>query len=237
MDNKLAVMQPYLFPYLGYFQLINAVDYFVFYDDVNYIKQGWINRNKILVNGRDHIFTVPLKKASSFSLIKDTELHPALFYKWKPKFLKSIEQAYKKAPFYKEILPIIEKILDTPGNSISILAEQSVMQIALYLNIKAEFRISSVDFPETKGLEKADRLVEISRKTNTNNYINPIGGKELYEKSFFEDKGVQLDFIKSTPVEYKQFKNEFIPWLSIIDVLMFNSIEETKGFLNQFELT
>lgn len=92
---KIAIMQPYIFPYIGYFQLINAVDKFIIYDDVNYIKQGWINRNKILLNNEDYLFTFPLKNASSYKKINEIELSENLYSKWKIKFFKTLE-VYKK---------------------------------------------------------------------------------------------------------------------------------------------
>ena len=227
-------MQPYLFPYIGYFQLIKAVDIFVFYDDVNYIKQGWINRNRILLNDKDHYLTIPCIKPSQNKLIneilydqKSTEFN---------KILKTLEIAYKKAPYFKEIYPIICSILNRPFISISILAQQSIMSLCEYLGMKTIFKTSSSSYPETRGIDKADRLIEICLKSSSNIYINALGGQELYEKKYFENKNVELYFIKSQPIEYKQFKNNFVPWLSMIDVLMFNSIEETKLLLDKYEL-
>lgn len=231
---KLAVMQPYFFPYIGYFQMVNAVDTFVFYDDVTFIKNGLINRNRILLNGKDHYLTVPCTKASSYKLINEINFDPNR--KEFKKLVKTIEQAYKKAPYFEQVYPLIERILETPTDKIAILAEQSVIEISKYLKIQTAFRTSSMDFPETKGLDKADRLIKICQKEYADNYINALGGKELYGKSFFEENGIQLEFIKSLPVEYKQFNNEFVPWLSMIDVLMFNSVVEIKKLLNQFEL-
>lgn len=231
---KLAVMQPYVFPYIGYFQLIHAVDVFVFYDDVNYIKGGWINRNKMLLNGKEHLLTIPCIKPSPNKQINEIRFDSNR--KEFQKLSKSIEQAYKKAPCFEQVFPLIRSILEHPTDTISNLAEQSVVKIAHYLEIPTQFKISSVDFPETKGMEKADRLVELCKKTTCNQYINPIGGKELYNKAFFKRKGIQLDFITSLPIAYKQFKNEFVPWLSIIDVLMFNNKEEINVFLKKYTL-
>src|SRR5690606_28472637 len=119
---------------------------------------------------------------------------------------------------------------------ISSLAINSVIEIAAYLEIPTKFKVSSIDFPETRGMEKADRLIEICKIENAEQYINALGGKELYNKSFFKKNGIQLDFIKSLPLTYKQFKNEFVPWLSIIDVLMFNNKKEVQTLLTKFTL-
>lgn len=227
-------MQPYLFPYIGYFQMINAVDVFVFYDDVNYIKKGWINRNRILVNGKDKLFTIPLKDASQNKMINEVDIF--LETPEVRKILETIKQNYKKAPFFSEVFPIIENVFSSPSSTIGDLAKLSIKAVNEYLGITTVLKRSSVDFADTKGLERAERLVAICKKTEAEQYINAIGGQELYTKQYFASQGIDLKFIKSEPIVYKQFDNEFVPWLSIIDVLMFNSVEEIKVFLNKYLL-
>lgn len=227
-------MQPYIFPYIGYFQLIQAVDTFTFYDDVNYIKGGWVNRNRILLNGKDSFLTIPCIKASP-----NKKINEILFDNNRPeykKLVKTLSLAYKKAPYYHQAFPLIENILNTPTNQLSVLAAESIKQIANYLNIKATFLTSSLDFPETKGMDKTDRLIALCKRTNAHHYINPIGGIDLYEKDYFKSENIELSFIKPKPIYYRQFNNEFVPWLSIIDVLMFNSVEEIKELLDQYIL-
>jgi len=232
---KTAVMQPYIFPYIGYFQLINAVDNFVFYNDVNFIKQGWVNRNRILVNNSDLLFTIPVTGISSNKKIKDTEIALNEYSKWVRKFLATIDNAYKKAPYFSVVNEIIQITLNNKYNSISDLSISSIKNVCEYLDIKPLFILSSHDFLETQSLEKADRLIAICRKLKSNEYINPIGGKELYEKEYFDRKGVKLNFLESKKIIYKQFNNNFIPWLSIIDVMMFNSPIIIKIFLYEYE--
>ncbi len=227
-------MQPYLFPYLGYFQLINAVDTFVFYDDVNYIKGGWINRNRILLNGRDFFLTVPCSQISPNKQINETE-----FDNKRPEFKKlnkTLKQAYKKAPFFEPVAAMIETILNTDTTRIADLAECSIRTIVRYLEIPVDFRISSVDFPFTKDAVKADRIIAICKALDSGHYINPIGGMELYEKDYFNKHGILLNFVQSQPVEYKQFNNAFVSGLSIIDILMFNSKKEIKEMLDNYKL-
>jgi hypothetical protein len=232
---KIAVMQPYLFPYIVYFQMIKAVDVFVFYDDVNFIKQGWINRNRILTNNKDFMFTVPLKKANPFYLIKDTLLNEKFYDKWNEKFQMTVRQNYKKAPYFDEVSELINNVLNTKCTSISELAIVSIVAVSKYLELKTIFYSSSNRF-KNKDLERQDRLLDICKKENAKHYINALGGQELYNKESFEEKGIELSFIKTIPIEYKQFSNEFIPWLSIIDVLMFNSVENIKVMLDKYEL-
>lgn len=229
-------MQPYFLPYIGYFQLINAVDIFVFYDDVNFIKQGWINRNRILMNNSSLLFSIPIKNISSNNLIKETEISIDEYDKWLKKFLKTISISYKRAPFYKETIKIIEEILIPSGiNSISELAILSIKRICHHLNIRKQFKISSKEFSDSIGLDKADRLIKICNKVGAINYINLIGGKELYSKDYFYNKGIKLNFIKSKDIDYKQFNNIFIPWLSIIDIMMFNDSQSINKMLNDYE--
>lgn len=229
-------MQPYVFPYIGYFQLIKSVDVFVFYDDVNFIKQGWINRNRILVSGNELVFTIPIKDASSFVTIRETKVNEALFIKWRGKFLRTMKQSYKKAPYFEKVYPLITEILEKDFSSISDLATESIIKISAYLDLKTRFEYSSEKYQDTKVLERESRLVELIKRNDSDSYINPIGGQELYTKKSFAQHGIQLNFIKSKPVFYEQFENEFVPWLSIIDVIMFNSLEEIEVMLNQYEL-
>ena len=232
---KLAVMQPYIFTYIGYFQLIQAVNTFVFYDDVNYIKGGWINRNRILMNGKDFFLTVPCQKASPNRQIKDI-----LFDRNRPEFqnlLKNIYQAYRKAPYFENIYPITEAILNTDAETISELAIQSIIQVSDYLKLNRLFKVSSCDFAETKGMDRTDRLIEICRMQGATQYINAVGGIELYDKTYFKNAGIELSFIKTdSTIRYKQGKNDFVPWLSIIDVLMYNDKEEVKKLLTKYRL-
>ncbi len=227
-------MQPYFFPYIGYFQMINAVDSFVFYNDVNYINRGWINRNKIFSNNKELLFTLPLKEASQNKLIKDIEI--AALDKWRTKFLKTLHLSYFKAPFFEEVCSIIKPCLDSNDGNLSSVAMNSVIQVSNYLKLNTVFEVSSEKYADTKGLDKALRLIEICKRNNTTTYINAIGGSDLYDKSFFKQHEIELAFIKPNPISYNQFKNDFVPWLSIIDVLMFNSVEEVKIMLDNYEL-
>ncbi|MDQ1161012.1 hypothetical protein QE422_001380 [Chryseobacterium sp. SORGH_AS 447] len=232
--KKIAIMQPYFVPYIGYFQMIKAVDVFVFYDDVNFMKSGWVNRNRVLVNNEAKYLTVPLIGSSSNKLINDIEVR-----KDSKEFLnlhKILYQNYSKAPYFENVLPIINLILQDNPETISQLAIKSIISICEYLKIKTQFKVSSVDFINSKGLKRTERLLDICEKSQADQYINAIGGVELYDKKDFSDRKITLSFIKSQSITYKQFSNDFIPWLSIIDVLVFNSIEEINVMVDQYEL-
>lgn len=228
---KLAIMQPYFFPYIGYFQLINAVDKFIFYDDVNYIKNGWINRNKVLINDNPQYITITIKDASSFKLIKDTE-----FIDNREKIKKTIYFNYKKALFFKNVWPLIEDCLSFKTDYISELNIYSIKRICEYLEIKTTFEISSEKYYETAELRKEKRLIEICKLNNAKTYINPIGGQEIYDKETFLNEGINLYFIKSKEINYYRFNYLIKENLSIIDVLMFNSVKKIKELLNEYDL-
>ena len=208
----LGIMQPYLFPYIGYFQLITAVDKFVVYDDVSFIKQGWINRNRILLNCTDHIFTVPLSNASSFQNINNTEINYKLFPAWKAKFMKTLAGAYGKAPYYKEAAALIDDMLSQNQPTISQMAVTTITGTCDYLGLKKDFVTTSAGY-NNNDLKAYERVIDICKKENAQAYINPIGGQELYSREIFEKEGLRLNFIKSKGITYQQFNCTFVPWL------------------------
>jgi hypothetical protein len=229
---RLAIMQPYVFPYIGYFQLINTVDKFVILDDVNYIMRGWINRNSILVNGNEHLFSVPVKKASQNNLIFECELGE---YKWKIKFLKTLEFSYKKAPYYKDCINIISSILLNDEKNLSTWLTFQIKQICSYLNIKTLI-VESSRLYSNQHLKAQTRIIDICSQEKATVYYNSIGGRELYNSMEFGKNNIELKFLKAVPVSYPQGNSEFVPFLSIIDVMMFNSVNSIQEMLNKFEL-
>lgn len=230
---NLGIMQPYFFPYIGYFQLINTVDKFVIFDDVNYINKGWINRNRILLNKQEYTFTISLEKASQNKMIN--EIYLSTDIKWKGKLLKTIEVAYKRAPLFKLIYPLIEGIIGFEEKNLSIYVSQSIKQLTNYLEIRTPIVSSSVPY-NTTSLKGQDKILEICRGERAELYVNPIGGRDIYQREAFEKQKIKLSFIKSKPIIYKQFGNDFIPFLSIIDVMMFNEKDKISNYLNEFEL-
>lgn len=231
---KIAIMQPYFLPYIGYFQLINAVDVFVVYDDVNYIKKGWINRNNLLVNGKGFLFSIPLKNVSQNKFINQIDIDENSG--WRTDLLKTIALSYKKAPFFAEVFPILKDIIGHKENNLAKLITYSLSKICNFLSIETEIIVSS-DIDKNNDLKGQDKIIEICKKTKADNYVNAIGGIELYDRDTFIKHDISLHFIKSNTINYSQFKNEFIPWLSIIDVMMFNSQERIKDLIKQYQLT
>ena len=208
---RLGIMQPYFFPYIGYFQLVNAVDTFVFYDDVFYTR-GWFNRNCILNNDRKHLITVKLQKASN-----SKRLNTIPVFETQEKILKTISMFYRKAPFFRDGFPLVENVIKKAVEPVPIseIAADSVMQTCAYLDVNVKFKFSSRGFRDSQNLGRAERLIDICHKNEARYYINAIGGKALYEKEYFLKKGIELSFLRSRIQPYKQFKNEFVPDLSM----------------------
>lgn len=227
---KVAIMQPYFFPYIGYWQLVNYVDVFVIYDDVNFINRGFINRNKFLQKTKSQLFTLELFGASQNKKINEIKVGEN-----SKKLLKSIVQNYSKAPYFKDFFPILEEILNNNNENLAKFLGSSLINISKYLKIDTRLLYSS-DLKNDKTLKAEDRLIEMSKILNAKEYINSIGGIKLYKKKAFSKKKIHLSFLETNEISYKQFNNEFEPNLSIIDILMFNSVYKTKIMLNQFQL-
>lgn len=231
---KVAIMQPYLFPYIGYFQLIKAVDKFIIYDDVNFIQRGWINRNRILLNGQPHMFTIPCAKSSQNKLINEIAIN--LEPRSQKKLFKTFEHSYKKSPMYKEVIELLFEAFSYEGKNLSDFLTNSIKLVCHYLKIKTELLKSSEKYNMNKGNDKADRLINITKSEGSIDYINSIGGLQVYDKEYFLNKGVRLSFLQPNLKEYKQFENVFVPGLSIIDALMFNDRERVVEMLNYYNI-
>jgi hypothetical protein len=231
---KLAIMQPYFFPYIGYFQLMNAADEFILYDNIKYTKKGWINRNRILVNGRERFITLPVKKDSDYLDVRDRYLAD-VWSSEKKKLLNRIAESYRKAPMFESVYPIIEKCILFAETNLFNFILNSLDVLKEYLKIDTPLLISS-KIPIDHELKAENKVIALCLARKASIYLNPIGGKQLYLKKEFAENGIDLYFHKINGVKYKQFDNDFVPWLSILDVIMFNSKEEISGMLDQFRL-
>lgn len=226
---KVAIMQPYLFPYIGYFQLMSAVDEFIVYDNIQFSKKGWINRNRILVNGSDAYITLPLKKDSDYLDVKDRYLSDDWNTERK-KILNRITESYRKAPQFSIVFPLIEKVILFEEKNLFRFIFNSLQEVNAFLEIKTPLVISStIDIDHQLKSEK--KVMALCKARNATTYINPIGGVELYNKDEFKNEGLDLQFLKANNIQYPQFNNEFVPFLSIIDVMMFNSKETVQEHL------
>lgn len=228
-------MQPYFFPYIGYFQLMNTVDEFVIYDNIEYTKKGWINRNRILVDGKDSYITIPLKKDSDYLDIRDRQL-AEIWLSERNTMLNRIAGAYKKAPYFNSAFPLIEKCILFEECNLFNFILNSLNLTKEYLEIQTPFLISSSILMDQE-LKAENKVIAICKARKADSYLNPIGGVRLYSKERFKEQCMDLHFLKTNDFIYKQFNNDFVPLLSIIDVMMFNLREEIKEYLNSFSLT
>lgn len=230
---KLGIMQPYFLPYIGYWQLLNAVDKYVIYDDVNFIKGGWINRNRILQNGSAAYINIPMIGASSFKKINEIQInrHPRLI----EKLLKTVAQNYSKAPEFKTVMPLFVSILEYREDNLAKFLINSIRRVCEYLQIHTEIVISS-SLNKNNSLHGKDKVINICNHLGATEYINAIGGRELYDRDEFAQHGVALSFLETENISYKQCGTCFTPGLSILDVMMFNSREEISYYLNCFTL-
>ena len=242
---KLAIMQPYFMPYIGYFQTMAAVDKYLLYDKVAFIKKGWINRNRIYIqNVGTQFITIPLKNKSSFTNISDVQIDNTT--DWRSKMLNLIYYNYKRSLFFDVVYPLMENSIKQSSELISEYNFVVLNQIATFLDINTPIELCTD--PMYEGIEeqlakyddsllrKYDRIKFICQANNADNYINPIGGQDLYDKKVFAEHGIKLSFVQTEQFAYPQFAPEFIPNLSIIDVLMHNGKEGTKQVLNAYAL-
>lgn len=230
---KLAIMQPYFFPYIGYWQLIHTADRFVIYDDVTYIKGGWINRNRILINSAPTYFTVSLYQSSSYKRICDIALQPSPM--WRKKLVKMIETTYRKAPCFAEVFPVVESVIRHEADNLSDYLVYQLQTLSAYMGITTEFVVTSRCY-ENNDLSGQERILDICKRSGASTYINPQGGQALYDRVTFKRCGLDLKFLIPSAIEYKHFGSIHIPWLSIIDVMMFNTKSRLRTLLNKYEL-
>lgn len=234
MDMKIAIMQPYFFPYAGYFQLIQAVDKFIIYDDVSYIKGGWVNRNNFLVNRAKSLVTVPLQNGNSGVPICEVLLAGKREY-WGRKILKTIQQSYAKAPYFEPIFQLFEDVMCDPSNHISELNVKAIKMVCRYIGIETDILDTSRAYGNNH-LASSDRVIDICKIEKADCYINAEGGRSLYSSEEFLEAKLELRFLKPRLPNYKQVGGDFVSGLSIIDVLMYMSKEEVLASMNVYSL-
>lgn len=230
--KTVSIMQPYFFPYIGYWQLLTAADQFIIYDNIQYTKKGWINRNRFLQNGKDQLFILPLKSDSDYLDVAQRVLSPDFNRK---KLISQLSNAYRRAPFYKENFPLIEDIILFEQGNLFEYILNSVRKTADYLEMETQITVSS-DVQIDHSMKAQDKVIALCKAVNADTYVNPPGGMELYSEAAFENAGLSLSFLKPDSITYQQFDNEFQAALSIIDVLMFNTRRETINLTHAYKL-
>lgn len=225
--------QPYFIPYIGYWQLISAVDVFIISDDYNYINGGWINRNRILEKGRPKYFNIEISHASSNKKISDLNISSEIFNK--DKKLMQLRNVYRKAPYFDIGYTLMQEIFNYEELNLANFLEYSIKRICGYLEIQTKF-VKSSSIPHNCELKKEYKIFDQCKFVGADIYINAIGGQTMYSFDQFEQQGIRLGFLQTNDIEYKQLWYEFVPNLSIIDVIMFNSKVEIKRMLQQYTI-
>ena len=223
-------MQPYFFPYLGYFQLINSVEKFVILDNVNYIKRGFVNRNYILLNNQPHLITLPIDNAS-----QNRPINQHQHLRKVDKIFKTISNSYRKAPYFKPVIELIEACLYEPEVKLEKYLSHQLKSISEYLEIPTSFAYAS-DFNVAEQSKGQSRIIDICHATQATDYINAAGGIEIYDRALFAEHDLNIHFINTKAYQYQQFNGEFVNNLSIIDVLMFNSKSQVQTLLTKYNL-
>lgn len=227
---KLGIMQPYFLPYIGYFQLIQLVDIYVIADDLNFIKNSYIKKNSILDNGAPALISLELIGASQNKLINEIEVGNNT-----DKLLTAIQRRYTKAPYFKDVFPLLQTILSSKEKNLARFLGYSLMKISSYLGMQTKILYSS-EIEKNNDLKFDARIIDICKRVGADHYINAIGGQALYDKEEFAEEGIKLNFIDTNDIVYEQFGKAFVSNLSIIDVLMFNSKDEIKTMLDAYKL-
>lgn len=244
---KLAIMQPYFFPYIGYFQLIQAADKMILYDLVTYRKASWINRNRLIDRSKKAItsFGVPVQKFRFGTLVRDIRINQTT--DWPAYIGRLIYYNYKKAPQFDTVYPLVKELLTFETDSIHEFNSNAIKQLASFINIdteithenthyiKLEEELALMELHDLSNV-KSRRIIEICRREGSPHYLNPSGGQALYQRSTFLDAQMGLSFVKSGEISYKQFIEPFTPNLSILDVLMHNSKEQVQQYINNYSL-
>ena len=228
----IAIMQPYFLPYIGYWQLMAAVDQFVIYDNIQYTKKGWINRNRFLRHGEAATFSLPLKKGSDYLDIVERSVADDFAPKT---LLNPFAEAYRKAPRFSEVFPVVESIVSAAPRNLFEYLRHSIAAVAGQLELRTPLLVSStIGIDHT--LASQSKVLAICEALGADRYINSIGGQALYAKDTFAARGVELAFMRTHVREYPQFGQPFVPALSILDVMMFNSTDAIHRMLGDYEL-
>ncbi len=221
-------MQPYFFPYIGYFQLIASVDTFIIYDNIKYTKKGWINRNRLLRNGADVVFTLPVRNDADVLDVKDRAVADDFD---RGKLLNQLREAYRRAPCFSDAFPVVERAVMSPLQNLFDYIHNSVLECCRFLGIDTRI-VSSSSFSIDPALRAEQRVIALCKAAGASTYVNAIGGQELYFREEFLASGVELKFLKSHEITYPQFGDPFVPALSIVDVMMFNPVSRIREFLD-----
>jgi hypothetical protein len=219
---RVGIMQPYFLPYLGYYQLIENCDVFVLYDNIEYSKRGWINRNRMLFNGAPRTFTLPLAHSSDHLDIADKQIAA----EFNPDKLFSLfRQAYRRAPHWESVNGTVVDVLRFPNRNLFDFLKNALELTTSAMGVDTPV-ISSSGVDIHPRLHGQDRVLATCQALGATEYVNPIGGLELYDGNAFRQQGIELRFLRSGLSPYRQFNNTFVDSLSVVDAMMFLDADE-----------
>lgn len=249
---KVAIMQPYFFPYLGYFQAMHAVDKYILHDQLNYIKEGFIHRNRYLTTGGDvKFFNVAVQKKSSNALIADIRV--ADHVGWRGKIKEQFKQNYRRAPFFEDVFPLVEKVVDADTDLLAEINAKSIAMVKGYLGLSCDLVPNAENYLDiednlraiyVKGVEgravvekKTMRVLMVCQRENADIFVNATGGRDLYRPDQFRAYGVDLYFVQSDLIKYPQYGMKYFqPNLSILDALFNCSPEHVVDMVGRYQL-
>jgi len=230
---RLGIMQPYFLPYIGYFQLFEHCDTFVVYDDIKYTKRGWINRNRILASGQPRTITLPLRRASDFADVRDREIAPEFSAS---QTFAILRQSYHKAPYWANYEQLLKEVLEFPNHNLFDFVANSISAVAACLGIKTELVVSS-SLGIDRSLRGEERVLATCAAIGATEYVNPIGGLDLYHEAAFTERGLRLSFLRSRLTPYAQFSFPYVEALSVVDTMMFvEPLELRSRVQSDFEI-
>lgn len=229
---KVAIMQPYFMPYLGYFALIKHVDLFILFDTPQFIRHGWIERNRVLSLTNDPFYIkVPLKKHPRETPINEIQIDQEL--QWKEKILSQLVHYKRKTPNYSDVRSLLMNIFKTDTDKIAELNYLGLSQVCDYLDISTPFAVWSQMDLEIEPVHAADEwALQICKAVGANTYYNPPNGRSFFDKTKYDSEGVLLKFLELNLEPYPQFSKTFVPSLSVIDAMMFCDAAKINGMLN-----
>lgn len=232
---KLAINQPYFFPYLGYFSLIDNVDEFILFDTPQFIRHGWIERNQILKpTGEPLYIKVPLIKHKRETPIIDIQIRNS--ENWQDKIFAQLVPYKKWAPFYFEVVNLLKEIFSFETDSITELNYHSLTKVCEYIGIKTPIKIWSKMNVEIGEVREADEwALKICKALKADTYINPKDGISFFDVKKYQKENINIQFLDFKVEEYTQLNNEFTPYMSIIDVMMFNDKKSIIEMLSNFK--
>ena len=233
---KLGIMQPYFFPYLGYFSLIKNTNHFIFFDTPQYEKRSWMNRNRIInANGEVAYISVPLNKAPQQTAIKDMVIDNT--QNWGESMLARLVYYKKNAPYYEKISTFFSSLITPPLDSLADLNISTTIAVSRYLGIDTTFEtFSKMNLPIGEVNAPDEWALEITKALGYDTYVNPPGGMAFFDKNKYIDNKINLEFLQADLRPYNQKLDHFEPGLSILDVMMFNSPEEIREMLDEYTI-